>query len=149
MNPEDMISKMSGHTSRFRRIANVVALLAGLTEAAFVSLLWATEPGLPPRTKLAFAAFIVIGLAWAAYGAWALTRRTPMFALDRVIAAWIAVGAIGLLTVTTILVTTLRHRVEPALFITVALLSTLALINLGKARARRSALVRRKRELGG
>ncbi|WP_344835055.1 hypothetical protein [Nonomuraea dietziae] len=40
-----------------------------------------------------FGGFAVLCLAWACYGGWALTRRTPLFALDRVIGGWIAVAA--------------------------------------------------------
>jgi hypothetical protein len=114
-----------------------------------VGLLWVTEPGLPPRTEVAFGAFVVIGLAWAAYGAWALTRRTPLFAPDQVIASWLAVAATCLLTVTVLIITTLRHRLEPAAFGVVAVLLPLAIVNLVRARARRIALLHRKRELGG
>ena len=87
MNPEDVINQLSTRLSLPRRIATAVALLGGLAVAAVVGLLWATEPGLPPRTQLAFGALIAGGLAWACYGVWALTRRTPLFALDRLIAA--------------------------------------------------------------
>jgi hypothetical protein len=149
MNPEDMINQLSGRLSLRRRLATIVALLGGLAMAAVVGLLWATEPGLPPRTRVAFGAIVVVGLAWAAYGVWALTRRTPLFALDRVIAAWLALGATGLLAVPVLIISILRHRMEPVVFVTVAVLLVLATVNLARARARRAALLRRKRELGG
>lgn len=149
MNPEDMINQLSGRLSLRRRLATIVALLGGLAMAAVVGLLWATEPGLPPRTRVAFGAIVVVGLAWAAYGVWALTRRTPLFALDRVIAAWLALGATGLLAVPVLIISILRHRMEPVAFVTVAVLLVLATVNLARARARRAALLRRKRELGG
>ena len=75
----------------------MVALVGGLTAAAVIGVLWITEPALPPRTQVAFGGLVLIGLAWAGYGSWALTRRTPLFALDRVIAAWLSVAATNLL----------------------------------------------------
>jgi hypothetical protein len=149
MNPEEMINRLSGRLSLRRRVATVVALLGGLAVAAVVGLLLATEPDLPPRTRLAFAAIVVVGLAWAAYGVWALTGHTPLFARDRVIAAWLALAATGLLAVPVAIITVVRHRTEPAAFAAAAVLPVLAAINLIRARARRSALLRRKRELGG
>lgn len=74
-----------------RRVGHVLTGLGGLAGAALIGLLWATEPApLPARTQVAFAVLIAIGLAWAAIGGWALARH-PMFAVDRVIAGWLAV----------------------------------------------------------
>jgi hypothetical protein len=149
VSPEDLINQLSGPLSLPRRIATVVALLGGLTVAAVVGLLWATEPGLPPRTQLAFGVLVAGGLAWVAYGVWALTRRTPLFALDRVIAAWLALVVTGLLTTTVAVITILRQHTEPVAFGAIAVLFVGAIINLVRAQARRTALLRRKRELGG
>ena len=153
MNPEDMIDRIAGQLSLRRRIATVVALLGGLAVVVVVGLLWATEPGLPPRTHLAFGAIVAGGLAWAIYAGWVLSRRTPLFALDRVIAAWLAMAATGLLAVPVAIVTIVRHRVAPAAAVTGALLLVLVLalasINLVRARSHRAALLRRKRHLDG
>ncbi|MEU8242682.1 hypothetical protein AB0C07_30880 [Actinoplanes missouriensis] len=73
-----------------RRIALVLVGLAGGCGAALLLLLWLTEPGpLPLRTRLAFGGLVVVGVSWAAYAIGTLTRM-PMFAADRVIAAWLA-----------------------------------------------------------
>ncbi|MEU3165354.1 hypothetical protein [Streptosporangium sp. NPDC006930] len=150
MNPDDMIARLSGPLSLRRRIAHVVALLGGLGGALFVGLLWATEPALPGRTHLAFGALVALGLAWAGYGAWALSRRTPLFALDRVIAAWLAVAATGLLTAGTAVVAVSRGTWTGMAGVAVAAtLTVLAVALLLRARADRAALLRRKRELGG
>ncbi len=150
MNPDDMIGRLSGPLSLRRRIGNVVALLGGLGGALFIGLLWATEPVLPGRTHLAFGALVALGLTWAGYGAWALTRRTPLFALDRVIAAWLAVAATGLLTAGTAVVAAARGTWAGAAGVVVAVtLVVLAVAVLLRARADRAALLRRKRELGG
>jgi hypothetical protein len=149
MKPEDMISRLSGPVSLRRRILSTIAMLGGLTGAAVIGLLWATEPGLPLRTQAAFGLLVVIGLCWAAYGSWVLTRKTPLFALDRVVAAWLALAATGLLTIMTAVITTMRHHAEPALFAIVALLLVLSTVNLARSRAHRAKLLRRKQELGG
>ncbi|MER5645762.1 hypothetical protein [Streptosporangium sp. NPDC002524] len=150
MNPEDMIGRLSGPLSLRRRIGNVVALLGGLGGALFTGLLWATEPALPGRTHLAFGALVALGLGWAGYGAWALTRRTPLFALDRVIAAWLAVAATGLLTAGTAAVAATRGTWAGTAGVAVAAtLAVLAVAVLLRARADRAALLRRRRELGG
>lgn len=150
MNPEDMIGRLSGPLSLRRRIGHVVALLGGLGGALFTGLLWATEPALPGRTHLAFGALVALGLGWAGYGAWALTRRTPLFALDRVIAAWLAVAATGLLTAGTAAVAATRGTWAGTAGVAVAAtLAVLAVAVLLRARAERAALLRRKRELGG
>lgn len=150
MNPEDMIGRLAGPLSLRRRIANVVALLGGLGGALFTGLLWATEPALPGRTHLAFGALVALGLGWAGYGAWALTRRTPLFALDRVIAGWLAVAATGLLTAGTAAVAATRGTWAGTAGVAVAAtLAVLAVAVLLRARADRAALLRRRRELGG
>jgi hypothetical protein len=149
VNPEQMINQLSGRLSLRRRVAIVVAMLGGLAVAIVVGLLWATEPALPGRTRVAFGALVVVGLAWAGYGVWVLTRRTPLYALDRVIAAWLALTATSLLAGTVAVVAILRHRAEPVAAGTALGLLVVAVANLVRARARRAALLRRKRELGG
>ena len=122
MNPDDMIDRLSGPLSLRSRIGNVVALLGGLGGALVTGLLWATEPALPGRTHLAFGVLVALGLAWAGYGTWALTRRTPLFALDRVIAAWLAVTATGLLTAGTVAIAVARGTWVSAAGILVAVM---------------------------
>jgi hypothetical protein len=149
MNADEVLARLDEPLSLRRRMVTVAALLGGLAAAAVTGLLWATEPALPLRTQVAFAGIVVIGLAWAGYGAWALTRRTPLFALERVVAAWLGVGATAILAAATVLVTTLRHRVEPSLLVAAGTLGVLAVANLVRANRHRAALLRRKRELGG
>jgi hypothetical protein len=72
------------------RLRYVALLLAALAMTIIVGALWATEPALPLRTQAAFAAMIGIGTAWVAFASWALTRRYPLFARDRVIAGRMA-----------------------------------------------------------
>ncbi len=149
MTPDDMIERLAGRLSLPRRIATVAASVGGLGTAILAALLWVTEPDLPPRTQAAFAGIVVVGLAWVGYGAWVLTRRTPLFARERVMAAWLGLAACGLVAVPVAAVTISRDRLEVTGLATILALLTAAVVNLVRARAHRAALLRRKRELGG
>ncbi|MDP9865572.1 MULTISPECIES: hypothetical protein [Streptosporangium] len=150
MNPDDMIGKLSRPLSLRSRIGAVVALLGGLVGAVGVGLLWATEPALPGRTHLAFGLLVALCLAWTGYGSWALTRRTPLFALDQVIAGWLSVVATGLLTAAAVAVAAVRGTWVGVTGVAVAVTMTaVALVVLVRARARHAALLRRRRELEG
>ncbi|MEU6728865.1 hypothetical protein ABZ917_34595 [Nonomuraea wenchangensis] len=150
LSAQDVIEHLAPVLSLRVRIRAVTTLLAGVAGAVFVGTLWWSEPGpLPGRTHLAFALFTVFCLAWAAYGGWLLTRRVPLFATDRVIAAWIGLAA-SLATTALVTVVAVQRGTGagPALavgglFVAVAL--ALAL----RAHARRAALLRRMHELTG
>jgi hypothetical protein len=150
LSAEQMIGRLSGELSVWRRIRAVVAVLAGLSGAVFVGSLWATEPGpLPGRTHLAFGLFEVFCLAWAGYGSWAITRRASLFAADRVIAAWLALVASIATTALTVVVAASRGP-GPLLALAVGAVFLAAAVALAvRAHARRAALLRRKRELTG
>ncbi|SBT49290.1 hypothetical protein [Micromonospora narathiwatensis] len=147
MTPEDLIKRLDAPLSPRRRIGYVALALTGLAGSGLIGLLWATEPGLPPRTVVAFAVMMAIGLCWAAFGGWAVTRRTPMFAHDRVVAGWLGVAAWLLFTVGALVITTLRHKLEPSLLVVVLALGVLAIAHLRAARRARAALLRRREEL--
>ncbi len=147
MTPEEVLARLEAPLSLRKRVGYLILAMAGLTASALIGLLWATEPGLPPRTAVAFAVLVTIGLCWAAFGAWAVTRRTPLFAWDRVIAGWLGVGAWLAFTVGALIITILRHELEPSLVGIVLTLGVLASVNLQAARRARAALVRRKTEL--
>ncbi|MBB3733042.1 hypothetical protein [Nonomuraea dietziae] len=146
MDADDMIRRLSGPVSLRRRMAYVVALVMGLGGALAIGLLWATEERPPP----VFGGFAVLCLAWACYGGWALTRRTPLFALDRVIGGWIAVAATWPLTLLTVALAVDRPGwagwAGAAVNVVLALVAAFVLV---RARSARAALLRRKRELGG
>ncbi|MEU7745925.1 hypothetical protein [Nonomuraea sp. NPDC049158] len=142
--PDDALARLSGSLSRARRIGAVVALVAGLAGLVFVGLLWATEPGeLPGRTRVAFGGLMALCLVWSGYGGWALTRRVPMFALDRVVAAWIALAA-SVLTTAGLVAVVPRQGVAA---IVGAVLIGVSVVLAVRAHLRRAALLRRKREL--
>ncbi|MFB9683707.1 hypothetical protein [Amycolatopsis plumensis] len=147
MTPEEVIARLDAPLSLRRRVGYVGLALAGLTGSGLIVLLWATEPGLPPRTKVAFAVLVAIGLAWAAFGGWAVTRRAPLFARDRVVAGWLGLAAWLLFTTGAVVITTLRHRVEPTLLLAVVVLGGVAVVHLRTVRRSRAALLKRKDEL--
>jgi hypothetical protein len=132
-----------------RRVGHVLAGLGGLAAAAIIAQLWATEPdSLPVRTQAAFAVLIAIGLAWAVFGAWALTRH-PLFAVDRVIAGWLAVTFSTLLTAGMLLLALTRDGgagVLAAAGVGVLLIGA-AVTALVRARAYRKTLLARQRRL--
>jgi hypothetical protein len=147
MTPDEVLARLDAPLSLRRRVAYLVVALAGLTGSALIGLLWATEPGLPPRTAAAFAVLMAIGLGWAAFGGWAVTRRVPLFARDRVVAAWLGTGAWLAFALGASVITIVRQKFEPSLLGVVVALGVLAAVNLRAARRARAALVRRKTEL--
>jgi hypothetical protein len=150
LSAQEMIERLESSLSKRRRIRAVTALLAGLVGAVFVTSLWATEPGpLPGGTHTAFAVLTGSCLAWACYGGWVLTRRAPLFATERVIAAWIAVAASVTATalVTTIAVIRGTGPLPPLAVGTLFVGASLTLA--WRAHTRRAHLLHLKRTLGG
>ncbi|MDH2391132.1 transmembrane transport protein [Streptomyces sp. HNM0663] len=89
--PEELERALAAEVSLVSRMRHMAVGLAGGCIAALIAVLWATEPHpLPARTQAAFAGLIAIGLAWAVFAGWALSRRRPLFAWDRVLGARIA-----------------------------------------------------------
>lgn len=147
MTPEDVLHRLDAPLSLRKRVGYVTLGLAGLAGGGLTGLLWATEPGLPPRTRAAFGVLTAIGLAWAVFGGWAVSRRTPLFARDRVVAAWLGLAAWLLFTAGALVVALVRDRFEPWLLVVVLALGVVAAVNLRAARRARAALLRRKERL--
>ncbi|MGN9783722.1 hypothetical protein ACTMTF_19970 [Nonomuraea sp. ZG12] len=150
LSAEDMIGRLDGALSPWRRAGGVVALIAGAAGAIFVALLWATEPGpLPGHTQVAFALLAGFCLAWAGYGGWVIRRRAPLFALDRVIAGWLAVAVSTVTTVLIVVVAVGRDAgVIPAVVGGATFIVVSAVVTV-RAHVVRAALLRRRRELTG
>lgn len=150
LSAQEMIERLEPAMSPWKRVRAVAALLAGAAGAVFVAALWGSEPGpLPGRTQVAFAVFVVFCLAWVGYGGWLLTRRVPLFATDRVIAAWIALTASAVTTVMVVVVAVQRGTgLGLALLVGGVFVAASAALVV-RAHARRAALLRRKRELMG
>ncbi|MEV4410338.1 hypothetical protein [Catellatospora sp. NPDC049609] len=145
---QEIVDRLEASLSLRARVRAVTALLAGGLGAAFLSLLWLTEPApLPGRTRLAFALFILICLAWAGYGALLLTRKVVLFATDQVVAAWIAVAASA--TTTGLLAVIAAERgtgLWPVLAVGGAFVAVSGALAV-RAHARRAGLLRRRHEL--
>ncbi|MEV0233990.1 hypothetical protein [Nonomuraea sp. NPDC050786] len=150
LSTQDMIEHLAPVLSLRVRIRAVTTLLAGVAGTVFVGTLWWSEPGpLPGRTHLAFALFTVFCLAWATYGGWLLTRRVPLFATDRVIAAWIGLAA-SLATMAVVTVVAVQRGTGAGLALAVGGLFVAVTLTLAlRAHARRAALLRRMHELTG
>ncbi|WP_067175392.1 hypothetical protein [Microtetraspora niveoalba] len=150
LSEQEIIERLAPSLSRRTRIRAVAALLAGAAGTVFVSALWWSEPGpLPGHTHLAFALFTVFCLAWTGYGGWLLTHRVPLFATDRVIAAWIGLAA-SLATTAVVAVITVQRGTGTWLALATGGLFVAAALALAvRAHARRAALLRRVRELTG
>jgi hypothetical protein len=147
MTPDEVLARLDAPLSLRKRVGYVILAFAGLTGSALIGLLWATESGLPLRTRVAFAVLIAIGLGWAAFGGWVVTRRTPLFARDRVVAGWLGVGAWLAFTAGALTITLPRHEFNLPLLGIMVTLGVLAAVNLYTARRARVALVRRRTEL--
>jgi hypothetical protein len=74
------------------RLGYVALLLVSTGMTVVIASLWLTETFLPLRAQLAFGVMCVIGVSWATLALWALSRRRPLFARDRVIAGGMAVA---------------------------------------------------------
>lgn len=91
--PAELERALAAEVSLRSRMRYVAVGLAGGCAAVLIAVLWATEPQpLPSPTQAAFAALIAVGLAWAVFAGWALTRRRPLFARDRVLGARLALA---------------------------------------------------------
>ncbi len=138
---DDQFARLSPSLSPWGRFRGAIAGISGAAGTVFLVTLWATEPHLPARTQLLFGLLTLICLGWTAYGGWAVFRR-PLFALDAVVAGWLAVGASVAVTVVLVVVT---QRLAAAMTGAGCLLA--AVLLLKEAVSRRRALLRRKTEL--
>jgi hypothetical protein len=143
MTPNDVLGRIEPTLSRARRLSHVALTLAASAATTVIALLWATEPALPARAAWSFAILIIIGLSWVAFGLWVLTRRTPLYARDRVIAARLALGA--WLTVTA--GCAILRAFTPPSAVLLSLLGLAAVTNLLTATRARKALQHRRAAL--
>jgi hypothetical protein len=150
MNSEKTLADLiAREVSLLSRIKYTVLLIAGGGMAALVGALWATEPELPLRTHLSFAAIVLVGLGWAGLAGWVLSKRRPLFALDRVIAASIALAASLIFTLGSVWIAQARAA-QTALVAVMAIGATTVAASarlLWSAVSRRSQLKQRLDEL--
>ncbi|MFI6576336.1 transmembrane transport protein [Nocardiopsis sp. NPDC050513] len=143
--PGELDRVLAAEVSLGSRMRHLAVGLAGACGAALVAVLWATEPHpLPVRTQVAFAGLVAVGLAWAVFSGWVLTRRRPLFARDRVLGARLA---LAVTVVTGAAGTALAAaRATPTEALTVAVVGAALAVAAGavllRARHRRRELLR-------
>ena len=81
------------------RLGHVALLLAAIGMNILIASLLATEPSLPLRTSLSFAALLAIGTSWIGYSLWVLLNRHMLLANHRIVAARMAVAFSGVFAV--------------------------------------------------
>ena len=74
------------------RVMHILLALAAALMTIVVTSLWLTEPALPFRTTVAFAALTGIGLGWLAFSLWVLRSKHVLLARHRVVAGRLAVS---------------------------------------------------------
>jgi hypothetical protein len=86
------------------RVGYVGLLLTSTMMTVTVTALLVTEASLPQRTSIALGIVAAIGLGWAGFAAWVLSRKRPLFGRDRVIAGRMAVAFSGVFSLGALLV---------------------------------------------
>lgn len=80
------------------RLGHVGLLLAALAMSAVLIALLATEPAIPMRTRIAFAAMLVMSIFWTGYAIWVLKNRWTLLANHRIVAGKMAVAFTAIFT---------------------------------------------------
>jgi len=144
----EVVAGLSETLSRGARVRAMTTLVVGLAGALFISALWWTEPGpLPALTHVAFGLMTAFCLVWAGYGTWLLRTRVPLFATDRVVAAWISLAASGLTGGLLIGLAVQRGSGTGGVIVVAAVLVAITILLVVRAHSRRAALLRRERAL--
>jgi hypothetical protein len=144
---------LDAELSRPSRLGHVALLLVSMAMTVVVVSLWLTEPALPVRTRVAFGAMTVIGVAWMVFAGWVLTTRRVLLGRDNVVAGRLAVTFTAVFVAGALLVGYSAGGRAPfaAAAIGVGLLGV-AIALLVRARRRVAALTARRdaleRELG-
>lgn len=90
--PDDLRRLADAELTLPPRLGYVALMLFALSMTAVVTALWITEPVLPMRTRMAFAVLSLLGISWAIFAAWVLTRRRALLAHHRIVAGRMAVA---------------------------------------------------------
>ena len=90
--PKDLLALAETELSRVARLGQVTLLLAFVAMVGVLGLLGITEPSLPSRAPVVFAAIIAIGVLGTASALWTLSTRGALLARHRVIGCRVAVA---------------------------------------------------------
>lgn len=147
--PASVLAALDAELSRRDRLRYVLVLLASLAVSSLVGTLWATEPGLPLRTHLAFGGLVTLGAGWTAVTGYVLSRRRPLYAADRVLATGMAVVATVVVGAASTTVALLRAGAITGVTVgaVAAALAGAAIVLHRRARTWRRTLLDRRREL--
>jgi membrane associated rhomboid family serine protease len=84
------------------RMGYVGLLLMSVLMSVAIGSLWATEPSLPTRTQVAFAAMVAIGVSWCVFALRVLTSRRILLARHAIVAGRMAVTFTSIFVVGTL-----------------------------------------------
>jgi hypothetical protein len=131
--------------SRGARLGHVVLALAASAMSIVVASLWLTEPALPLRTQIAFAALSAIGVGWTAFSLWVLRTKRVMVARHRQVAGRLAVAFSGVFAVDCLVLVLAANTsaARPALAMSLGLLAIATVIWRRAETAHRTLLARR------
>lgn len=90
--PEDLLALAETELSRVSRLGQVTLLLAFVVMVGIIGLLGITEPLLPSRFRVVFAAITAIGVLGTVSALWTLSTRGVVLARHRVIGCRVAVA---------------------------------------------------------
>lgn len=116
--------------SRAGRVGHVLLSLVASAMTIMIVSLWLTEPALPLRTQIAFAALTGINVAWTAFSLWVLRTKRVMLARHRQVAGRLAVVFASVFTVGCLILTfTVKAgAARPAFAMSLVLLAVAAVI---------------------
>jgi hypothetical protein len=140
----EMQRRVSAGLSMKWRAGYTLLLVASIAMTVIAGSLLATEPGLPGRTRIAFAVMTLIGALWTTLAAWALARRHVLLAEHRIAASWLAVAACAVFLAGAV---AFRSNLPAAAIAVAALMMAAALACVVQARRYRARLVARRDEL--
>jgi hypothetical protein len=96
---EDVQRHLAGTLSHAGRRGHVAMLASAVLFAGAVGSLLLTEPDLPTRTRLAFAAIVIAAASWGTFSVWTLRQRHLPLPTHDLIAARLALGVSGVFLV--------------------------------------------------
>lgn len=146
----EMRRRLGEELSPVRRGLYALLLLADVLVAVVVASLWLTEPDLPLRTHVAFAAMLVVAVGWAVFFSHTLTRRKVLFARQRLTASWLALLACSAFTLGALALAVIYPEMRSAALTATALGGTLVVaagLLLIRARQRWAELWQRREQL--
>jgi hypothetical protein len=138
-------------TSLKRRMIYVLLLLLDAGVLVLLVALWSTESQLPLRTHVAFGAMVATSVVWLVLFGWVLSRRRPLFALERVMSGQLALAVTTLFLLGGVVIAVQRGHWWGLLTVTLVggmFVMAAAVILVRAIRTRRS-LLRRRAELAG